>query len=753
MAASVSRMYNSLFAPKEAKGPGLGTFVGVFLPSLLMLFGVIMFLRLGWIVGQIGLATSLTVLSIATLIAMLTTLSMSAIATNIEVGKGGVYYILSRSLGLEVGSAVGLPLYVKQTLSISFSVAGFSESLHDLIPSLSITTIGIATLIVLSVFAVTSLKGALKLQVIIFISLIASLISFFSGGTLTAANPEAFTPAVPTTFSFWVIFAIFFPAMTGIESSVSLSGDLRNPSKSLPLGTITALLTAYGIYVCMSIFLTTHVPLERLATDPLIMQDIARIPALIIVGIWGATLSSALGGLLSAPRTLVALSEDGVVPGVFSKTYGKTNEPRVATIMTFIIAFTGIYFGSVNIIAPLLTMICLICYAVLNFSAALETYMANPSWRPRFRVHWVISFIGAILCIITMLMIDSGAAMMAVCLLLTIYLIAKYRNVSSSWDDIRQGILMFLSRFAIYRLAHAEAGNARSWRPHFLVFTDKPEKHSNNLIQFSQAISQNKGFLTMAAFLSEPQQSEKEKRTLEKSIGNQLKQHNIQALVQINYAQKVVSGMHQMIENYGIGPLMPNTIVFGGILQGDSTADFAKVIDSAHQKHCNVVIISDKNIFNIKDIQHAKSSLQGAIHIWWDETSEQNTEFMLVLAYMLQRNPVWKKAKICLKAIVSNEIAREEKLLQMKEFGQRKRFHIEPEVYISLQDAEEHFDLIKKFSHNAGIVFLSLRGLGADESMEEYAEYLQFMSHHSSALPPSALVLSSEHTPVQSILR
>lgn len=755
LAASIN-LYSSLFSKDKQQAPGLGTFIGVYLPSILMLFGVIIFLRLGWVVGQVGLFTTLCIITLASSISILTTISMSSIATNIQIGKGGVYYILSRSLGLEVGSALGLPLYIKQTLSISFSIVGFSESLHSLIPSLSITTIGIWTLLIFTVFAAASLKGALKIQVVIFIGIIGSLISFFTGGNLPPANPEVYAAAPHVSLGFWTIFAIFFPAMTGIESSVSLSGDLRNPSKSLPLGTISALLSAYAIYVLMTVFLVQAVPLERLANDPLIMQDIAKIPALIVVGIWGATLSSALGGLLAAPRTLVAISEDGVVSKVFSKTYGKNNEPIIATLTTFLIAFIGIYFGSINIIAPLLTMICLICYSVLNFSAALETYMGNPSWRPRFRVHWAVSLTGAVLSLLTMLMIDPGAAILSLFLIVIIYFIAKYRNVTSPWDDIRQGMLMFLSRFAIYRLAYAEAGSSRAWRPHFLVFTDKPEEHSNNLIQFSQAISQNKGFLTMASILPTSQvenQGEEEKRKREKTLSQRLEKNNIQALVQINYADKVVSGMHQMIENYGIGPLMPNTVVFGGISQGESTSDFAKVIQSAHQKHCNVVIISDKNILTLKEDTPASKTFHGDIHLWWDDQSEKNTEFMLVLAHMLERNPAWKKAKICLKGTVSSEMQRHEKLTELRDFGLRKRLHFDAEVYIATGGQQERFDLIKRFSNNAGIVFLSLHGPESHKTIDDYALYLQDISQKSVGLPPSALVLSSEHTPSQTILQ
>lgn len=717
------------------KAPGYGTFVGVFVPSILMVFGVIIFLRLGWIVGQAGLSTALTIITFAAFITLITTLSMASISTNINVGKGGVYYILSRSLGVEVGAAVGIPLYFKQSLSIAFCAIGFAESLHDLIPAWSITNIGLGTLGVLTLLAYFSLSGAMKVQVGIFVALIASLISLFMGSANNLpTSPDAFVPGSLPSMNFWVIFAIFFPAMTGVESSVSLSGDLRNPTKSLPLGTISALLVAYAIYMLIPIFLASEVPLHTLATDPLIMQSIAKVPSLIILGIWGATISSALGGLLGAPRTLQALAEDGVVPRFFGKTFGIAQEPRIATLVTCLIAGAGIYFGSVNLIAPLLTMVCLICYGVLNFAAGFETLMGNPSWRPRFRVHWAISLVGAMCCLIAMLMIDAGSALIALALVLFIYFLLERRQIAGTWDDMRHALLLFFSRFAIYRLAHAQS-LSKSWRPHFLVFSEKAEGH---LVHFSQAISQSKGFLTLASFLSPAARNEAEKHAFKREMEESLKTQNIQALVQIGFAEKPLLGMHQMIENYGLGPLTPNTIVCGNIDEED-TEHFADVIEKTYKRHCNMVILRESEL-----------PLQGDIHVWWDSTQQVNSEFMLVLAFMLTRNPTWKKSKICLKTVVASEILKNETIVHFKELSIAKRIPFEIEVLISANPEEEFPELVSTFSKQAGMLFLSLHPPALERP--NYIDYLKSLSRISKELPQTAFVLSAEQTPLERVL-
>src|SRR5579862_9134719 len=551
--------------PKTEENPQkFGTFLGVYVPSILMLFGVIIFLRLGWIVGVSGLYPTLVIITLASLIALITILSMSAIATNIEVKAGGIYYILSRSLGIEMGSAVGIPLFFKQALTIAFCVIGFAESLKDLIPSWNITYIGIGTLAVLAFLAYTSVRGAMKVQMGILIAIVASLLSLFTGSEIVPKAADSCIPASLQSLGFWTIFAIFFPAMTGVESSVSLSGDLRNPSKSLPFGTISAITTGFLIYSAIAIFLYFRVPIGHLQDNPLIMQDLASIPSLIIVGIWGATLSSALGGLLGAPRTLKAIADDGIAPKVFGKTFGPMQEPRIATLLTFAIAFIGVYFGSVNVIAPLLTMISLICYGVLNLSAGIETLIANPSWRPRVRIHWTISITGAILCFIAMLMIAPGYALFSLFLVGLIYFIMKKREFKSSWFDIHQGILLYFSRSIVYRLILGNKA-AKSWRPHFLVFTKFSEEHSIPLLKFSEAISQSKGFLTMASFVPTGLLTFQKQKEMQKQMQQLFQTHNIQSFVKVNEANTVIDVIRKMFNYYELGPLTQNTILFGAI--------------------------------------------------------------------------------------------------------------------------------------------------------------------------------------------
>ncbi|MCA9399892.1 MAG: amino acid permease, partial [Candidatus Omnitrophica bacterium] len=375
---------------------------------------VIMYLRFGWVLGQVGLWETLIIVTLATSITFLTSLSISELATNMRVGGGGAYYIISRSLGLETGAAIGLPLFFAQAVGISFYVAGFSESVAPFFPDVPVHLLGIATLFILAILALFSADLALKLQFIILTLITASLFSFFFGHWQPPEVAQSPAPAIISHLPFWAVFAVFFPAVTGIEAGLSMSGDLKNPSKALPLGTLSAVIFSYCVYIAIPIFLT-HLNIDKntLITNSLIMKDVAKWDKLVYAGLWGAALSSAMGGLLGAPRTLQALSRDNVVPRWLGRTFGKQGDPRIATVISFFIAMLGIMLGDLNVIAPVLSMFFLTSYGLLNLSAALNGILNNASWRPKFRVHWVLPFLGFLGCVITMFMINPGATFIA----------------------------------------------------------------------------------------------------------------------------------------------------------------------------------------------------------------------------------------------------------------------------------------------------------------------------------------------------
>ena len=231
-------------------------FKGVYIPSTLTILGVIMYLRMGWVVGNVGLLQTLLIVTISTMITLITSLSISATATNMKVGGGGAYYMISRSLGVEGGAAIGIPLFLSQALGISFYIVGFSDSIADQIPFISPLILRIATLAILTALAYISADLALKVQVWVFVAIILSIFPLCLVGknqTLLLMPPKSLNAS--QLVGFWAVFAVFFPAVTGILTGVSMSGDLKNPAFSIPWGTLAAVATGYVVYMFIPILL------------------------------------------------------------------------------------------------------------------------------------------------------------------------------------------------------------------------------------------------------------------------------------------------------------------------------------------------------------------------------------------------------------------------------------------------------------------------------------------------------------------
>ncbi|MCK5170822.1 MAG: amino acid permease, partial [Bacteroidales bacterium] len=273
-----------------------------------------MYLRFGWVVGNVGLVGTLIIVTLSTFITFLTALSIAAIATNAPVKTGGAYYMISRSLGIEIGGAVGVPLYLAQAFSVALYIIGFSESLTIIFPSLNIKLVGIITTLILGTLSLFSTKAAIRLQFFILGVIILSLLSLFLGGPLTEPQSEIWSISGENRSEFWIVFAVFFPAVTGIMAGVNMSGDLKDPSKSIPRGTFLAVGVGYLVYMTVPIILAFWVDSSTLVKDPLIMHKIAFWGGAILLGVWGATLSSAVGSLMGAPRVLQALTKDQVLP-------------------------------------------------------------------------------------------------------------------------------------------------------------------------------------------------------------------------------------------------------------------------------------------------------------------------------------------------------------------------------------------------------------------------------------------------------
>ena len=726
---------------QAAAGYRFGTFKGIYTPNLLTILGVIMYLRFGWVLGNVGLLPTLLIVTLSTAITFITALSIAALATNMKVGGGGAYYIISRSLGVEAGAAVGLPLFIAYSLGASFYIVGFAESIVALTPGFSAKLIGVAVLCSLALLALKSADLALKTQFLILILVALSLISFFAGRPVAPLAADAGIP-IPAKEPFWAVFAVFFPAVTGILAGLAMSGDLKDPARSLPRGTLGAVLTSYAIYMAIPLFLGQMAADDRLLrAHPMIMRDIARWGDLILLGIWGATLSSAMGSLLGAPRMLQALARDDVAPRWLGRGYGRRRDPRLATLATFLIALSGVLLGDLNLIAPILTMFFLTAYGLLNLSAAIEGLIASPSWRPAFHVHWSVSLLGAGSCLAVMFMINAGASIMATLVVAGVYTLMQRRRLKARLGDLRYGILTLLAAVIIYRLARRQP-DARTWKPNILVLSGAPTARWH-LIDLADAISHGQGLLTVATVLPEASTTPERLDSVTTTIEDYLEKYGVQALVKVQSAPDTLTGIQRLVDTYGFGPLVPNTILLGETERSEHFLAYAELIMRLYRTRRNVIIVREGE-------ESPLLEPTPRIDVWWGR-ERSNAGLMLALAYLLHTSPAWERAHLTLKTIVRAPEDYEDASKRLETFVANSRLNAEVEVIVQPQG--DIFDTIRDASQAASLAFIGMREPEPDETPQAYRDYYRSLLDRTEDFPPTAMVLAAEDIKFQQIFQ
>ncbi len=643
----------------EAKEGGLGTFGGVYTPSILTILGVIMYLRFGWVVGNVGLVASLIIVTLATSITFLTSLSVAAIATDQQVRIGGAYYMISRALGIESGGAIGIPLYIALALSVALYVVGFAESVVGVFPELSVQWVGLITTIGVTALALVSAKAAIRAQYVIMFAIGISLISLIFGGSVEPSSAAQLASETPINKEpFWVVFAVFFPAVTGIMAGVNMSGDLKNPTKSIPIGTFAAIGTGYLIYMGLVIILALRATPYDLIDDPLIMRKMAFWGDAILLGVWGATLSSAVGSILGGPRVLQALAKDKILPQWLSwlgRGSGEDEEPRLGTIFTMVIALIAVWFGDLNLIAPILSMFFLTTYGVINLAAGIEKLLDSPSYRPTFKVHWSISLLGALGCFSVMFLINLTSTLIALIFVGVIFFWLERRELTSVWGNVKNGLIMAVIREALLKVN--DDFEPKTWRPRPLVLSGSPRKRWH-LIDFANSLTHNRGILTVATVLKNESIERQRLERMEDEIGSFLKKRAVEALVKVVSADNPFTGSVKLVEAYGLGKLVPNTIVLGGSENPEIREEYCNMIRDFYKMQRNIILIHGGEE-DANEVELVLKKGKRRIDLWWGGF-KGNGGLMMILVYMLQNSISWKNAEVHLKIIVELEDAVDE---------------------------------------------------------------------------------------------
>jgi solute carrier family 12 sodium/potassium/chloride transporter 2 len=447
-----------------------GMFKGVFVPTLLTIVGVIMYLRLGWVVGNVGLLGAWSIILIAFAITTTTALSMSSIVSNIRIGAGGAYSIISRSMGVEIGGSIGVPLYLALALSVALYIFGFRSGLQFLYPSAPSLLIDLVVLAVIFFIVFLSTEVAFRIQFLILAVIIGSLISIFS---VFPPSPAPYTfVASPPGISFWVVFAVFFPAATGIMAGANMSGELKDPRRAIAQGTLLAIAASGAIYISVAWWLAASAPPEQLVQDYTFLISASRWSTVVLAGLLAATFSSALNSMVGASRILHAMGEQTITPrSSWFSTRSASGIPRHALLVTGGVVLVSLMLRDLNTIAPLITMFFLITYGMINIVILIEQNLQLVSFRPLLRIPRWVPLVGALGCVFVMFIINPVFSLVALIFVAAIYYVLMHRHLTGTqtYDDVRSSLFVAVAEWAAKKSMTLPRAPEKAWRPHILV--------------------------------------------------------------------------------------------------------------------------------------------------------------------------------------------------------------------------------------------------------------------------------------------
>ena len=649
----------------QVKKHGFGT-APVFFTAISSILGAILFLRLGYATGMLGFWGAVSIILLGHMITIPTALAISELATNTRVEGGGEYFIISRSFGLKLGSTIGVTLFLSQTISIAFYTIAFAESFQPFFQwwvgwagwELPRQAVSVPTLLILSYVILKRGSGSgVKMLYIVNVLLAASLALFFAGKPIgTTGEITEAGESIAASFGnfgffhrehFFIIFAICFPAFTGMTAGVGLSGDLKNPGKSIPVGTMAATITGLVVYILVVWKLAVSAPAGELIGDQLIMSRIALFGSVVIpIGLAACTSSSAIGAMMVAPRTLQAIASDKTFPFrklniLFARGKGPNREPFNASVFSFLIALVFVLLGDVNSVAEIISMFFLITYGTLCLSSFLNHFGSPPSYRPRFRSKWYFSLAGFILSVWVMFMINPLYTIISYIIIILIYIYLEHSNKDKKGlVNIFKGALFQLNRqLQVYMQKHRTGMEKEEWRPAAVCISSHSFEREK-VLELMKWISHQHGFGTYFHFIEgfyNKETHEQAKAMLDELVETQ-KERGSTLYIDTMISPSYTSAIAQVIQAPSISGMENNMVVFE--YDKRYPEELLRILDNV-----NLVKAGDFDIGIFAGSEYLVRPA-GGLHVWIRETDELNTNFMILLGYIILSHPDWRKSHI-----------------------------------------------------------------------------------------------------------
>ncbi|MCB9882584.1 MAG: amino acid permease [Planctomycetes bacterium] len=676
-----------------------------------------MFLRFGQVVGHSGILEALLIVVFSKAITTLTAFSLSAVATNTRVRGGGAYYLISRSLGVELGGAIGVVFFLAQAISVAMYVIGFTEAL------LGTTNLGLsfqetATIVNVLVFVCVYAGAAwtIKLQYVILAALGMALVSFYVGAGLSFDVGHVRENLKPRSDGpgFMAMFALFFPAVTGIMAGANMSGDLRDPGRSIPRGTLLSILVTGIVYASMAFLFGSSASRDSLVTNPLVIHEVAWSPLWITIGVYAATLSSALGSLMGAPRILQALARDHIFRSLrfFAVGHGPASEPRRAVVLSFLIAQASILVGDLDAIAPIITMFFMITYGTLNFATFKEGITRNPSYRPRFRyAHWSLALAGMIGCLAAMFLISPLWATIAILAMMGIHHLIGRHEIEARFGDVHSGTAFERARRGLLELEKDLRLHPKNWRPVILALSGSAWSRVHVAL-YGHWLTGGRGVLSLAQIIvGDLERLAERRRNQFQLLRDFIGQQELSAFPSVVVAPTLTAGIQALVQCQGIGGFQPNTVVMGWTDDPEKRPEFDQTVRTVASLGRNVICVRAEEI----EDHHEWTPPEGTIDVWW--RGQSNGSLMLLLAHLLTLNPLWRNKKIRLLRMIASDHGVHEARRHLRETIDAARIDAEPMIVVGENAAR----MITHVSARAALVVLGFNASpsAASERTEE----------------------------------
>ena len=697
----------------------------VFIASISTILGAILFLRFGYAVGNVGFFGAIAIIVLGHAVTIPTALAVAEIATNRKVEGGGDYYVISRSFGINIGAAIGIALFLSQAISVSFYIIAFAESfipfgqflnekynlgiLSNLLvnsKAIGLISMSLLSLLIISKGADLGVKALYVVASVIFISLLL----FFLGESQIEMKQVNFFSKAEEAKDFFYVFTIIFPAFTGISAGLGLSGDLKEPRKSIPRGTIIATVLGAIIYILVAFKLVISTDLNNLANNQLVMSDIAIWGPIIPIGLACAAISSALGSIIIAPRTLQALAKDKIFPSSkidfwLAKQKKENNEPLNGTIVTCIIAFFFVYVGDINNVARIISMFFMVTYGAICLISFLEHFSGDPSYRPAFKSRWYISLLGAVLSIWLMFKMDTLFAFLSIIIMITFYyFISKKSSDKREFVNLFKDVLEQIARqlkIFLQRINDSNLSSNFHWRP-FVVSISDASLTRKSAFDITRWISYKYGFGTYIHYIK----GYLSKQTFEQSkvIKHQLiegKKTNV--YVDTLISPSYTSALAQVVQLSSISGTENNLILLEySESDKESFEDVMSNFNLLHTTGYDVAIMRSSDF---------KLDKKEEIHIWISSRDYKNSNMMILLGYIILGHPEWKKAQIKVFTIYPKDKFEEYKN-QMFDYIESGRLPISPRNMKMLPHDEDISikEIINNHSSNSDLTIIGFRG-------------------------------------------